>query len=151
MNPELQNLLHRWREGSLTTDEMRSLTAHLAKPEGRAALRRDWFLEEALPQALAASAVIVRAPQPSLTARLRGWIASWFTLFAPGDAREEESSIFALRLWARASFAALALGLITASWLVWPQREEFAADVDADSEPAFLAQIMIETHLPDSP
>lgn len=149
MNPELQNLLHRWREGSLTTDEMRALTAELAQPEAREALRRDWFLDAALPQSLAASSVIVRTPKPSLAAWLRDWIASWFTLFAPGDARGEEPSIFALRLWARASFAALALGLIAASWLAWPQREEFAVDVD--SEPAFLAQLMIETHLPDSP
>jgi len=54
---------------------------------------------------------------------LRAWIADWLTLFAPGDARGEESSIFALRLWPRASFAARAVGLITASWLVRPQRE----------------------------
>jgi hypothetical protein len=151
MNDELQNLLHRWREGSLTADEMRTLTALLAKPEARQALRRDWFLEAALPEALAASAVIVRTPQPSLAAKLRGWIAGWLIAFAPRVSREEDAALCALRLWARASFAALALGLITASWLVWPQREEFAADVDADSEPAFLAQIMIETHLPDSP
>jgi len=149
MNPELPNLLHRWREGSLTPEEMRTLTAHLAKPEARAALRRDWFLDAALPQALAASAVILRAPKPSLAARLRGWIVSWFTLFAPGDSRREEPSVFALRLWARASFAALALGLITSAWLVWPQREEIATDVD--TEPAYLAQLMLETQLPDSP
>ena len=54
MNDELQNLLHRWHEGSLTTDEMRTLTALLAKPEARQSLRRDWFLESALPEALAA-------------------------------------------------------------------------------------------------
>lgn len=151
MNPELQKLLDRWREGSLTTEEMRALTAELAKPEARAALRRDWFLEAALPQSLAASSVIVRTPQPSLAARLRGWAACWFTLFTPGEAREEEPSILALQLWARASFAALAVGFITASWLVWPQRDEITADVDAASESAFLAQLMIETHLHDSP
>jgi len=149
MNPELQNLLHRWREGSLTTDEVRTLTAHLARPEGRAALRRDWFLEAGLPEALAASAVIVRTPQPSLATRLRTWITPWFTLFTSSGDRESESSLFALRLWARTSLAALALGLITSVWLVWPQREESAADVDA--EPAYLAQLMLETQLPDSP
>ena len=147
MNPELQNLLHRWHEGTLTTDEMRTLTALLAKPEARQALRRDWFLEAALPEALAASAVIVRTPQPSLAAKLRGWL----TACAPHASHEEDAALWALRLWARTSFAALALGLITASWLVWPQREEFTADVDAESEPAFLAQLMIETHLPDAP
>ena len=54
MNPELQNLLHRWRENSLTTEEMRALTAELNQPAAREALRRDWFLEAALPQSLAA-------------------------------------------------------------------------------------------------
>jgi hypothetical protein len=151
MNPELQNLLHRWRENSLTTEEMRALTAELNQPAAREALRRDWFLEAALPQSLAASLVIVRTPQPSFAAKMRAWAASWFTLFAPGEARGEEPSILALRLWARASFAALAVGLITASWLVWPQQDEITADVDAESEPAFLAQLMIETHLPDAP
>lgn len=151
MNPELQNLLHHWREGSLTTGEMRALTAELAQPEARAALRRDWFLEAALPQSLAASSVIVRTPQPSFAARMRAGAASWFTLFAPGEPRGEEPSILALRLWARASFAALAVGLITASWLVWPQQDEITADVDAESEPTFLAQLMIETELSDSP
>jgi hypothetical protein len=151
MNEELQNPLHRWREGSLNAEEMRSLTAELAKPEARAALRRDWFLDAALPQALAASAVIVRTPQPSLGARMRAWAAQWLTLFTPSGAREEDASLAALRLWARASFAALAVGLITTSWLAWPQREEIAADVDADAEPALIAQLMLETRLPDSP
>ena len=107
MNPELQHLLHRWHEGSLTADEMRTLTAHLAKPEARAALRRDWFLETALPQALAASAVIVRTPQQSLMARLRAAFAGWLTRFAPQAAREEEAGLGALQLWARPSFAAI--------------------------------------------
>jgi hypothetical protein len=151
MNEELQNLLHRWREGSLNAEGMCSLTAELAKPEARTALRRDWFLDAALPQSLAASAVIVRTPQPSLAARMRAWVAQWLTLFTPSGAREEEASLAALRLWARASFAALAVGLITTSWLAWPQREEMAADVDADAEPALIAQLMLETRLPDSP
>jgi hypothetical protein len=149
MNEELPHLLHRWREGSLTADEMRSLTAELAKPEARADLRHDWFLDAALPQALAASAVIVRTPQPSFAARMRAWAAHWLTLFTPAGAREEEASLAALRLWARASFAALAVGLITASWLAWPQQEEITADTD--SEPAYIAQHMLETQLPDSP
>ena len=149
MNPELQNLLRRWREGSLTTDEMRTLTAHLAKPEARKALRRDWFLEAALPEALAASAVIVRTPQPSLAAKLRGWIAGWLTAFAPRASREEDAALWALRLWARTSFAALAVGLVTSAWLAWPQREEIATETDA--EPAYFAQLMLETQLPDSP
>lgn len=149
MNPELQHLLHRWHEGSLTADEMRTLTAHLAKLEARAALRRDWFLETALPQALAASSVIVRTPQPSLMARLRGAFAGWLTRFAPQAARDEEASLGALQLWARTSFAALAVGLITTTWLAWPQREEIAAETAA--EPALIAQLMLETQLPDAP
>jgi hypothetical protein len=149
MNDELQNLLHRWREGSLTADEMPTLTALLAKPEARQALRRDWFLEVALPEALAASAVIVRTPQPSLAAKLRGWIAGWITAYAPCASREEDAALWALRLWARTSFAALAVGLITSAWLAWPQREEIATETDA--EPTYLAQLMLETQLPDSP
>lgn len=147
MNPGLEDLLHRWREGSLTADQMRALTAELAQPEARAALRRDWFLEAALPQSLAASSVIVRTPLPSLAARLRGWIAGWLTLFAPGEGGGEASSIFALRLWARTSFAALAVGLVTASWLAWPQDTE----LPVDPEPADIAQLMIESRLPDAP
>jgi hypothetical protein len=149
MNDELQNLLHRWREGSLTADELRTLTALLAKPEARQALRRDWFLEAALPEALAASAVIVRTPQPSLAAKLRGWISGWLTAFAPRASREEDAALWALHLWARSSFAALAVGLVTSAWLAWPQREEIAAETDA--EPAYFAQLMLETQLPDSP
>ena len=149
MNDELQNLLHRWREGSLTADELRTLTALLAKPEARQALRRDWFLEAALPEALAASAVIVRTPQPSLAAKLRGWIAGRLTACAPRASREEDAALWALRLWARTSFAALAVGLVTSAWLAWPQREEIATETDA--EPAYFAQLMLETQLPDSP
>jgi hypothetical protein len=149
MNDELQNLLHRWREGSLTADEMRTLTALLAKPEARQALRRDWFLEAALPEALAASAVIVRTPQPSLAAKLRGRIAGWLTAFAPRASREEDAALWALRLWARTSFAALVVGLVTSAWLAWSQREEIATETDA--EPAYFAQLMLETQLPDSP
>jgi hypothetical protein len=149
MNDELQNLLNRWREGSLTADEMRKLTALLAKPEARQALRRDWFLEAALPEALAASAVIVRTPQPSLAAKLRGWIADWLTAFAPRASREEDAALWALRLWVRTSFAALVVGLVTSAWLAWPQQEEIATEMNA--EPTYLAQLMLETQLPDSP
>lgn len=149
MNDDLQNLLHRWREESLTADELRTLTALLAKPEARQALLRDWFLEAALPEALAASAVIVRTPQPSLAAKLRGWIAGWLTACAPRVSREEDAALWALRLWARTSFAALAVGLVTSAWLAWPQREEIATEPDA--EPAYFAQLMLETQLPDSP
>ena len=149
MNDELQNLLNRWREGSLTADEMRTLTALLAKPEARQALRRDWFLEAALPQALEASAVILRTPQPSMAAKLSGWIAGCLNAFAPRASREEDAALWALRLWVRTSLAALVVGLVTSAWLAWPQREEIATETDA--EPAYFAQLMLETQLPDSP
>lgn len=151
MNHELQNLLLRWREGSITTEEMRALTVQLAKPEAREALRRDWFLDAALPQALAASEVIARAPRPVLARRMRSWIGQWFMIFTPSGASGEETSLFALRLWARASsLAALGIGLIAASWLFWPREKDNAAHAEAFSEPAYLAQLMIETHLSDS-
>ena len=149
MNAELQNLLHRWREGSLTTEEMRTLTAELAQPEAREALRRDWFLEAALPQALAASAVILRTPRPALAERLHGWTARHLTILTSSDSPDERTALFALRLWARASFAALAVGLITASWLLWPLQEEINADPAGDFEPAYLAKLMIQTQLAD--
>lgn len=147
MNNQLQSLLQRWRDGSLTTEEMRELTLLLANPEARATLRRDWFLDTALPQALAASVVLMHRPRPSVAERLHGGIAHWFTLFAPGEARGEDSDVLALRWWARASSAALAFGLITIGWLVWPQRQETATD----SEPAFIAQLMLESQLRTSP
>ena len=142
MTPDLQNLLHRWREGSLTAEEMRTLTAELAKPEARAALRRDWFLDAALPQALAASSVIVRTPQPSLVARL----SAWFTRLFKGDAHEEAFGLGALQLWMRTSFAALAVGLITSAWLAWPQRHEVVHDSDAEH----LAQIIFQKQFADT-
>lgn len=149
MNSELPTLLHRWREGTLAPEEMRTLTALLATPEARAALRRDWFLETALPQALAASSVIVRTPQPSFMARLRSAFAGWLTRFAPQATREEESGLGALRLWARASFAALAVAFITTTWLAWPQPQSIRAD--SGPEPAAIAQLMLETQFPDAP
>jgi hypothetical protein len=52
-------------------------------------------------------------------------------------------------LWARTSFAALVFGLVTSVWLAWPQQEEIATETDI--EPTYLAQLMLETQLPDSP
>lgn len=73
MNEDLPQLLDRWREGSLSAEEMRSLTELLAKPDARAALRRDWFLEAALPQSLSASTVIVRTPRITAHATSGSW------------------------------------------------------------------------------
>jgi hypothetical protein len=62
MNPNLDELIHRWREGTLSDDEMRQLTEALASREARAALRRDWFLEEALPEALKTAPLLEVVP-----------------------------------------------------------------------------------------
>jgi hypothetical protein len=134
MNPDLPTLLHRWHEGSLTAEEMSALTTLLAQPEARRALRQDWFLDAALPQALAASAVIVRTPQASLFARLKAWFAS-----------EEEFAIGALQLWARTSFAALAVGLIMTAWFTL-QKQEAVGQTDAEQ----VAQIIFQKHFHDA-
>jgi hypothetical protein len=135
MNPDLPTLLHRWREGSLTSEEMSALTTQLTQPEARQALRQDWFLDAALPQALAASAVIVRTPQPSWLARLSQWFA-----------REEEIALGALHLWARTSFAALAVGVLTTAWFAWPQRHNHQGQTDAEQ----VAQIIFQKHFHDA-
>jgi hypothetical protein len=113
MNSELPVFLHRWRDGNLTPDEMRRLTALLAQPEARAALRHDWFLEAALPQALATSSVIVRTPQPSRPAAPVFWRwtpAQWVSVGAAAviclgcflwehlAAEPEDTDVFAARL-----------------------------------------------------
>jgi len=126
MNDEVSDLLERFREDRLTPGEWIRLNEMLEQPEARAALRRDWFLEAALPQSLAASAV----PIP-----------------APSQPRGEEPALGALLLWARASFAALALGCLTVTWAVWPPRTE----ISPDSDPAVIAQIILQNQLPDAP
>lgn len=113
MNPDLPTLLHRWREGTLTPEEMRTLAVRLAQPEARAALRRDWFLDAALPQSLAASSVIVRTPQsvrPGAPIFWRWTSAQWASLGAAAvicigclfwerfAAEPEDTEIFAARL-----------------------------------------------------
>lgn len=55
MNSHWDELLNRWRKGNLSTDDLRRLNDALATKEGRAALRSDWFLETALPEALRAA------------------------------------------------------------------------------------------------
>ena len=59
MNEELFELLRRFREDELAPEDWPRLNELLARPEGREALRHDWFLEAALPQSLAAAAVAV--------------------------------------------------------------------------------------------
>ena len=86
MNANPDELINRWREGSLSDEEMRQLTDTIATQEGRAALRGDWFLEAALPEALRTSPVLkmteemrwMVAPQRK---RWSGWL-QWRPLTA---------------------------------------------------------------------
>jgi hypothetical protein len=135
MNEDIQELLRRFREDELAPEEWHRLNELLDRPEGREALRRDWFLEAAMPQSLAAAAVAVRIPRPSLAERFRAL------------PRTEEPTLAVLQLWSRASFAALTIGLFGATWAVWPQRETF----DPESDPAFIAQLILQNQLPDAP
>ncbi len=138
MNENLPELLRRFREGELAPDDWPRLNEFLERPEGREALRHDWFLEAALPQSLAAAAVAVRIPRPSLAERFLAWI---------DGSRNEEPALATLRLWSRASFAALVIGLVAATWTIWPPREA----VDAGSDPAFIAQLILQNQLSEEP
>ena len=59
MNDDLTELLRRFREDELAPEDWPRLIDLLDSPEGRAALRHDWFLEAALPQSLAAAGLEV--------------------------------------------------------------------------------------------
>ncbi len=50
-------LLQRWSDGSITTDELRELTAKLAEPKHQSALLDDWLLESCLPDVLPGASV----------------------------------------------------------------------------------------------
>jgi hypothetical protein len=138
MNEDIQELLLRFREDELAPEEWHRLNELLDRPEGREALRRDWFLEAVLPQSLAAVSVAVRIPRTSLAERFLAWIAGPQT---------EEPAFAILQLWSRASFSALAIGLIAATWAVWPPREA----IDSGSDPAFIAQLILQNQLPEEP
>jgi hypothetical protein len=80
MNTDLDKLIRRWREGTLTDEELHLLNETLSTTEGRAAMRDDCFLEAALPEALRTSHLLKVAEQPS--ARMpTGWL-SWRPLAA---------------------------------------------------------------------
>jgi hypothetical protein len=68
----LDELLDRWRHDEMSDAELAELTRQLATREGRARLRRDWFLDASLPAALQAAS----APQTAPARPLR-WIAAW--------------------------------------------------------------------------
>lgn len=86
MNTHLDELINRWREGKLSEEELCCLTEALDTPEGRAALRGDWFLDAALPEALRTSPVLKLAQELDPMARAQakrwtGWL-SWRPLTA---------------------------------------------------------------------
>lgn len=138
MNDDLPELLRRFREDELAPEDWPRLIELLDRPEGREALRHDWFLEAALPQSLAAASVAERIPRTSLAERFLAWIAGPQT---------GEPAFAILQLWSRASFAALAIGLIAATWAVWPTSEAF----EPESDPAFIAQLILQNQLPEEP
>jgi hypothetical protein len=147
MNSELDTLLNRWRDGSLSEEELRRLTDFLATQEGRAALRHDWFLEEALPEALRTLPLLEMAPRPSWAAQWSAWLRPW-TVAAAG--REDEPATVVLRQWARGSLAALPLGaaaVVAAAWLAWQE----PTATEAAGEPAFIARLMLENQLRQVP
>jgi hypothetical protein len=122
MNPNLDELLHRWREGTLSDDEMRQLTDALASSEARAALRRDWFLEEALPEALKTAPLLEVAPPD----------------FTPS---KPEREAWATVRWLRLEWAALgAAAAISIACILW---ERTAATAD-DTE-VMVAQLTAST------
>ena len=139
---ELQTLLDHWREGALTEEEMRGLAKRLEAPEARQMIRQDWFLDAALPQSLAASDVLVRAPKPSFAARCHAWLAGWLTRLTPTDTctlariRERPAT-----LWERLALGTVPLAAaIAIACVVWDRTaprpdatEAFAAELIAAS------------------
>ncbi len=79
MSTQLEQLIAKWRDGHLSDEEFRELTRALENPEARAALRDDWFLESALPEALRASPALQFALQPSPSQRLHSMAANRWT------------------------------------------------------------------------
>ena len=67
-------LLQRWSDGSITTEELRELTAKLAEPEHHGALLDDWLLESSLPDRLTGASV-AGLHRTTMT-RWTGWL-SW--------------------------------------------------------------------------
>ena len=57
MNININELMHRWREGSLSEEQLRLLTAALGSKEGRSDLLAEWLLDAGLSEALQTAAV----------------------------------------------------------------------------------------------
>jgi hypothetical protein len=58
----LDELLHRWREGHLNDAELAELSRYLSTPEGRKRLRQDWSFEATIPEALKSASVAKEVP-----------------------------------------------------------------------------------------
>jgi len=66
MNTHRDELIHRWREGNLSEEELHRLNEALTTPEDRAAMRGEWFLEASLPEALRTSRLLKVAELPQM-------------------------------------------------------------------------------------
>jgi len=91
VNMDINELIHRWREGTLSEEQLRRLTDALASKEARAALRAEWLLDAGLAEALRAAAVAAlretdavqeMEPMPSPQASHRHVWHSWLPLAA---------------------------------------------------------------------
>jgi len=86
MNTHLDEPINRWCDGKLSDEELRRLTDALATPEGRTALRGDWFLEAAIPEALRTTPLLKLAQKldPMAISQTRKWTnwLSWRPLTA---------------------------------------------------------------------
>ena len=88
MKIHIEDLIARWRDGNPAESEVRRLAELLEDPEARDALRDEWFLEAALPEALRRTAVL-GCREPELLAgggggvcnRWKHWL-SWRPLTA---------------------------------------------------------------------
>lgn len=131
MKHDLNELMRRWHEGGLTDEQLRDLTTQLSTAEGRKALRDDWFLEAALPEALRTSAVTRMAP-PDSRAEV---VARLFQLLVPRS----------LPLWSKCSLAALPFGLVAALVAI-----VLAAPPEGivGQDPALIARFILESQLP---
>jgi hypothetical protein len=143
MIADVSKLVARWGDGDLSEGEMRRLTDALSTAEGRAALRQDWFLDAALPQALRTLPLLKMTPQVSLLARVRAWA----THLWPEKGKHEEEPLVALCWWARGSLAALPIALAAALWLARPQHRPMAEE----SEAALVTQIILQRQFTEGP
>lgn len=113
----LETLLHRWQEGVLSGEELQELIRLLETPEAREQLRREWFLESMLPEALKTAGCPVVVPEHPI----RVWLSTFLTggfLPAPG--------------W-RLAFGAVAVGLLVFALVVGGSKGAGVVAVDVQS------------------